>query len=457
MGRLSQEISDIVHRGLDSHIKIAVTGLSRAGKTAFITSFVNQLLYSSTHNNLPFLHASRDSRLIGAKRIPQSNLLVPGFAYEQALSMLHSTPAGWPEPTRDVSEIRLAIKYKPESRTKKLISKTHTLYVDIVDYPGEWLLDLPLLKLSYDEWSEKQMNSMHGIRKKLAYEWLERVNLFEVGNEANEKEISEISYLYTQFLIRCKKEGLHWVQPGRFVLPGELKGAPVLQFFPLPDSKRKGDKHSAYEMLASRYEEYRTQIVKRFYKHYFSTFDRQIVLVDCLSPLNAGYESFMDMRSALEELIHSYHYGKNNLFGRLFSPKIDKVLFAATKADHITPDQHGNLLNLLNQMINPVWQSVAYENISMKCLSTASIRATTSGHVTMNGKSHSAIRGLDNAGNDLTIYPGEVPKKLPDVNFWSHSKFDFTAFNPNVYEHDAPLPHIRVDTAMEFLLGDKLR
>ncbi|PMC21719.1 hypothetical protein CJ207_12400, partial [Klebsiella aerogenes] len=31
----------------------------------------------------------------------------------------------------------------------------------------------------------------------------------------------------------------------------------------------------------------------------------------------------------------------------LFSPVIDKLLFAATKADHVTVDQHGNMVSLL--------------------------------------------------------------------------------------------------------------
>lgn len=38
MQRIRQEMSDFIHRGLDSHVRLAVTGLSRAGKTAFITS-----------------------------------------------------------------------------------------------------------------------------------------------------------------------------------------------------------------------------------------------------------------------------------------------------------------------------------------------------------------------------------------------------------------------------------
>ncbi|XPE25465.1 YcjX family protein [Shigella sonnei] len=33
----------------------------------------------------------------------------------------------------------------------------------------------------------------------------------------------------------CKQQGLHFIQPGRFVLPGDMAGAPALQFFPWPD------------------------------------------------------------------------------------------------------------------------------------------------------------------------------------------------------------------------------
>ncbi len=36
MQRIRQEMSDFIHRGLDSHVRLAVTGLSRAGKTALL-------------------------------------------------------------------------------------------------------------------------------------------------------------------------------------------------------------------------------------------------------------------------------------------------------------------------------------------------------------------------------------------------------------------------------------
>ncbi len=462
MRSIRREVNHLIHRGMDSHLRLAVTGLSRAGKTAFITSLSNQLLYSSIDDNLPLFIAARDKRLIGAKRVPQKNMMVPRFAYDDALESLFSHPPVWPEPTKDVSEIRLAIRYKPKKRVKRLLSDTSTLYLDIIDYPGEWLLDLPLLEMSFEQWSQQQFEAIKGERETLAREWLEAIKDIDPTSNANEKELEKLSELYTQYLHNCKASGLHWVQPGRFVLPGELQGAPVLQFFPYvshhdKERLRKANKHSWYGMLKARYEEYRTKVVKRFYKDYFATFDRQIVLVDCLQPLNAGRESFEDMRDALKQIMQSFRYGRSSMLKRLFSPRIDKILFAATKTDHITPEQHTNLLALLQQMIQPSWQHAAFENIEMECMSIAAIKATTTGFVSSGDKSIPALQGITLHGEPITLYPGEVPRQLPDVQYWRNNQFDFNSFRPMNTSADSALPHIRMDKVLQYLVGDKLK
>ncbi|MEK2096207.1 YcjX family protein [Vibrio parahaemolyticus] len=458
MKRIKQEVNDFISRGMDSNVRIAVTGLSRAGKTAFITSLVNQLLHTATHDNLPLLTAARDKRLIGAKREPQTNMMVPRFAYDEAMSQIHANPPQWPVPTRDVSEIRLALKYKPKKTTKKLLSKTAVLNVDIIDYPGEWLLDLPLLDMDFSSWSQTQFDALKGKRKELAQAWLAELEQIELNADADEKQLEKVAHAYTDYLHACKDAGLHWVQPGRFVLPGELAGAPVLQFFPCRfESESKAPKGSNLAMLEARFHEYQQKVVKAFYKHHFATFDRQIVLVDCLQPLNAGDEAFYDMRQALEQIMHSFRYGRSSFLRRLFSPKIDKVLFAATKADHVTPDQHPHLVSLLQQMVYPAWQTAAYENIEMSCMSIASIQATTSGFITSGDKTISALQGTTLNGEPMTMFPGEVPKKLPNAAYWQSSGFDFTSFRPMPSASDEPMKHIRLDKALDYLLGDKLK
>ena len=49
-----QETADtLVNRSLDRHLRLAVTGLSRSGKTAFITAPVHQLEEAGFSSRLP--------------------------------------------------------------------------------------------------------------------------------------------------------------------------------------------------------------------------------------------------------------------------------------------------------------------------------------------------------------------------------------------------------------------
>ncbi len=77
MKRLKTELNALVNRGVDRHLRLAVTGLSRSGKTAFITALVNQLLNIHTGARLPLLSAAREERLLGVKRVPQRDFGIP--------------------------------------------------------------------------------------------------------------------------------------------------------------------------------------------------------------------------------------------------------------------------------------------------------------------------------------------------------------------------------------------
>ncbi|MEX0446684.1 YcjX family protein [Xenorhabdus sp. SGI246] len=464
MKRLQNELTALVNRGIDRHLRLAVTGLSRSGKTAFITSLVNQLLHVHSGARLPLFSTVRDGRLLGVKRVPQRDFGVPRFTYDENMAALHNIPPYWPIPTRGVSEIRLALRYRSEDSLFRYLKETSTLYLEIVDYPGEWLLDLPMLEQGYLAWSRQMNGLLKGERLNWAEPWLALCKQCDPLAPADENLLARIAQAYTDYLHQCKTQGLHFIQPGRFILPGDLMGAPALQFFPWPDIDRigepqllKADKNTNIGMLRERFTYYCNHIVKYFYKEHFLRFDRQIVLVDCLQPLNSGPHAFNDMRLALTQLMQSFHYGKRTLFRRLFSPCIDKLMFAASKADHVTADQHANLVSLLQQLVQEAWQNAAFEGISMDCVGLASVQATESGIVVHEGEKIPAIKG-NRLSDDklLTFFPGEVPQRLPDNDFWQKQGFNFESFRPRQVNIDESLPHIRMDSAMEFLLGDKL-
>ncbi|MGE6239307.1 YcjX family protein, partial [Aeromonas media] len=82
---LQHKAFEVVNRARDRHIRLAVTGLSRSGKTAFITALVNQLEHAAIDGRLPLWDAQRQGRILGARRVPQQNAHIPTFPYEGGL------------------------------------------------------------------------------------------------------------------------------------------------------------------------------------------------------------------------------------------------------------------------------------------------------------------------------------------------------------------------------------
>ncbi|MBB3330340.1 hypothetical protein BDK63_001197 [Halomonas campaniensis] len=458
---LARELHDLLERGRDRQLRLAVTGLSRSGKTAFLTSLVNQMRHAGLEARLDLLPAAREGRLLGARRVNQQDLGVPRFPYDQAMAALEETPPRWPEPTRGISELRLAIRYRPPRRGL-LGSDTRQLTLDLFDYPGEWLLDLPLLAHDYPGWCQAQQALTGTERRSLFADWHAAVAALDPTAEADEAQLAAIAERYAEGLRAAREAGFADLQPGRFLLPGELAGAPVLQFFPLPGLARldpaereRLPPESNYATLARRFQYYQQHIVRPFYREHFRRFDRQIVLVDLLGALNAGPERFQDLSRALATLMQSFDYGQRSLLSRLFAPRIDRLAIAATKADHVTPEQHGRLVGLLEALLAEPLKDLRFASVPVRALSLASIRASEAREVEHRGQRSPALRGTSLDGEPLLLFPGEVPDRLPDADFWARQGFHFPAFRPLPLEGGA-LPHIRLDAALDWLIGDKL-
>src|SRR2546426_652640 len=137
---------------------LAVTGLSRSGKTVFITSLIHNLL-SALHNQnrMPLLGVAGEGRLIAARLEGAKAHRLPRFPYLNNIELMAGGSPDWPERTADVSEIGIDVHFVPAGTVGRLLGRiggtAATLTIRIVDYPGEWLLDLPLLTQTFAEWS----------------------------------------------------------------------------------------------------------------------------------------------------------------------------------------------------------------------------------------------------------------------------------------------------------------
>src|SRR5690606_17265447 len=109
LGIALANLADTATGAFTPTLRLGVTGLSRAGKTIFITALVHNLL---TGGRMPGFAAMAEGRFIGARLAEYPDATVPRFAYEQHLQSLTAKSPVWPEGTRRISQLRIVLKYQ---------------------------------------------------------------------------------------------------------------------------------------------------------------------------------------------------------------------------------------------------------------------------------------------------------------------------------------------------------
>jgi uncharacterized protein len=454
-------------------LRLGVTGLSRSGKTIFITALVHALL---TGSRLPGFAPLSEGRFIGARLAEYPDAAIPRFAYEQHLAALTGKSPDWPESTKRISQLRLVLKFQSQRFVAGMLGPT-TLNLDIVDYPGEWLLDLPLLSLGFAEWSAGAL-----ARARLPHsrpeseDFLNALSTIDPLQEANDPDAERLAAAFTAYLRASREDSraLSTLPPGRFLMPGDLEGSPALTFAPLPAIAGQVPGKSLYAMLERRYEAYKDIVVRPFFRDHFARLDRQIVLVDTLRALNAGPAAVADLERAVTDILRCFRQGDANPFLRLISRRIDRILFAATKADHIHHTSHDRLEAIMMRLVADAQRRARFAGAETRSLALAAIRATREGVIDEAGGKLDVIIGTPMVGevldgttydgkSEIALFPGDLPAD-PESLFEDGApvSLKFLRFlPPRKLERDASgspmLPHIRLDRALDYLIGDRLR
>lgn len=442
-------------------VRVGVTGLSRAGKTVFITSLVANLLNRS---RMPQLSAQSQGRIEAVHLQPQPDLTLPRFAFEDHMAALTDDTPHWPQSTRALSELRLSFRVQPQGFFGSL-SGPRNVHVDIVDYPGEWLLDLALLDKSFADWSDATLDRI--AKRPEAAEFMATARAEDGALRLNEPRAAALAQSFTAYLTAARAAGWSDCTPGRFLLPGDLAGSPVLTFAPLPKPADPA-RGSLWREMERRYNGYVSRVVKPFFRDHFARLDRQIVLLDVLGAIHQGPQAFEDLRRTMADVLAAFKPGRNGwLTGILGGKRIEKILFAATKADHLHHAQHPALTAIMQAMLRDAKSRADFAGAQTMAISLAALRCTVEETLTRNGVTLDAVRGrLLETGKQVAMYPGQLPfdpAKLlsparAGADKWLDAEYGVMDFAPARMTSTAAggLPHIRLDRAAEFLIGDRL-
>jgi predicted YcjX-like family ATPase len=455
-------------------MRLGVTGLSRAGKTVFITSLVHNLVHGG---RLPMFDAQKSGRIAKAYLEHQPDDAVPRFQYEDHVAALVDERI-WPDSTRAISELRLTIDFESASGWGRLFSRGR-LSLDVVDYPGEWLLDLPLLGKDYAEFSRDAMELAElPARADLAARWIELARGVDPDADADEMTARRLAEAFATYLKACKEDGraLSTLPPGRFLMPGDLDGSPALTFAPLPGIvEGRARSGSLRAIMERRYEAYKTHVVRPFFREHIARLDRQIVLIDAMQALNAGPDAVADLERALTEILACFRAGRGSLLTDWFSRRIDRILIAATKADHIHHESHDRLQAIVRRLTDRAIERASFSGATVDVLAMAAVRATREGTVKSGKDVLPVIIGTPLAGETIggetfdgstetAVFPGDLPESAEDVLRQGQADGElirFVRFRPPRLERTSEgislsLPHIRLDRALQFLVGDRL-
>lgn len=461
-------IADMADGLTNPSIRLGVTGLSRSGKTVFITALVNALI---NRTRLPLFNAAADGRITRAYLQPQPDDDLPRFAYEKHLEMLNAQDRQWPQSTKRMSQLRLTIEY---SATGFFAKRRHggRLNLDIVDYPGEWLLDLPLLHQSYAQWSNEMIVlARTKPRAKFSAEWCSYLVELDGSAPGDEAQAQKAAELFTAYLRRCRERdaGFSTLPPGRFLMPGDLEGSPLLTFAPLElDPNVTPASGSLAAMMQRRYDAYVRHIVEPFFFNHFARLDRQIVLVDAMNALNAGAEALDDLKMALGNVLQCFRIGSSGPLSQLFTRRISRILFAASKADYLHHSSHDRMDKILENLVAQAAGEAEIAGAEVQSTTLAGLRATREATVTHKGEELPCIIGIPEAGEvivkekfdgntEAAIFPGDLPEDpLEAFNGSLTGKLNFVQFRPPLPAETSNVgyPHIRLDRTLEFLLGD---
>lgn len=463
---VQSELHRVGDRLADGHLCLGVTGLSGSGKTTFITSLINQLMsFDHAQAALAGFSPALTQRILGVK-LHRARIAGETFPYAENYRQLCGEAPQWPHSTTDISGCVLEIRLQRSRGILTRLGRPYkTLLLEILDYPGEWLLDLPMRQQSYLEWCRQfRAQYQQAERAQLLAQWAPQLAEIDPLATVDQALLGQQVAEFKQLLKQCKEAaGFSFVQPGRFLMPGSAEPE-LLAFLPLmmaptlTDEQLKAAPKESYLRYFERcYADYLEQLVEPFYQRFFSKIDRQLVLVDVLTALHGGEDYVADMRQSLTAILDSFCYGQQSWLRQLIQPKVDRVAFVASKVDQVVSADHDNLRQLLATMVRQAFRQVQHEGIEPICEAAAAVRAS----VEVVHEGNKAVVATQQDGRRRGLVGPPIPTRLPQGEQWqAFAQWPLKPFLPPAglshANHD-PLPHIRVDSVINSLIGDKCR
>jgi hypothetical protein len=445
---LGKLFNQIVDRVSVDHQQIVVTGLSRSGKSTLFTSLMAQLLQCTyggdEHQSLPLLSSLPLERLLSVDFVANEDE-TPRFAYQQHFEQLKRRQ--WPESTRDVSAFSIRMGFERSYEWLSQVAGNDKRQLSIYDYPGEWLMDLPLMDKSFADWSAQVLaQQLTEPQKSHSVDWQAALEGFDFEQEPTQAAVHVLVDAYRAYLFKAKADGISILQPGAMFFEGswDWQGR---GFCPLPAKVAYDISHAWTRLFTKRYGDFVVEWLKPLQKRFFSHADKQIVLLDLLEGLNFGKAYLSEMKEALNHLVGSFVYGKRQWYQRFHQPLgIVKVAFVVTKVDLVPAAQQVNLLALLKDICQGAVALLSEKDVEVEFFLVSSIIATKP-----DNQAHSLVYKHLNGETRIAQFD-DIPTRIAD---WKEGDvYPYLKALPPKIETEADIKAMNFDRLLDYMIKE---
>ena len=183
--------------------------------------------------------------------------------------------------------------------------------------------------------------------------------------------------------------------------------------------------------------------------------ERLNISLDSLDP--ATYRKISlggDLEKALASVLTCFRPGPNSWLSGILGKKIDRVLFAATKVDHIHHTSHQRLEAIMGELIRKASTRAQMSGANVQSVALAAVRATREMEARDLGKAMPCIAGIPmpgqaldgrslEEGKEVALFPGDLPElselsETGAVKALEGTKLEFLHFQPPFQSGGAP-------------------
>lgn len=391
--------------------RITMTGLSRSGKSMLFTSLMTTLKYRSeeNYNCLPLLK-SLPIELVEGMKLDA----IESYEIFPLTDHLHSLEnQSWPKPTEQIYGFKLSITLKETGSIKKYLLPRREIIFEFLDYPGEWITDMPMLNKTFSQWSDSAWaQQMAEPQSYYAQEWHDFTRAFNFDLNPDNESIALVVNEYRNYLKKSKEGGISLLQPGSFLISGSGFDWEHSGFAPLPTRVTSDLTNPWNKVFSNNYQLFLDQWLKPLKENSFKESDKQIILIDLFEGLNHSKLHLQQLKETLSNLSETFVYGNPNWFSKniLRNKAIGKVAFVATKADLIPETQKPQLLSLLQDITEGARAKFKENEIKFDHFLVSAIQATDP------GSSNNSLRYTSLNGEYMEVEFEDIPSNLKSMN-----------------------------------------